>query len=81
MRSIVRQKYGIACLTLVMALISLSWTNPGSGLNLKWHSFDEGSTKAKAEGKQILIDIYTDWCHWCKVMDEKTYSDEKFRST
>lgn len=25
--------------------------------------------------KLILIDVYTDWCGWCKVMDEKTYSD------
>jgi tetratricopeptide (TPR) repeat protein len=25
--------------------------------------------------KLILIDVYTDWCGWCKVMDEKTFSD------
>jgi len=21
------------------------------------------------------MDVYTDWCGWCKVMDEKTYTD------
>ncbi len=25
--------------------------------------------------KLILIDVYTDWCGWCKVMDQKTFSD------
>ena len=24
-----------------------------------------------------MIDLYTDWCSWCKVLDEKTYSDPK----
>ena len=24
-----------------------------------------------------MIDCYTDWCGWCKVMDKKTFSDPK----
>lgn len=40
-----------------------------------WISFDEGLAKAKSENKNILIDFYTDWCHWCKVMDEKTFQE------
>lgn len=24
----------------------------------------------------IFVDAYTDWCGWCKVMDEKTFSNE-----
>lgn len=23
----------------------------------------------------MIVDFYTDWCHWCKVMDEKTFQD------
>ena len=23
------------------------------------------------------MDFYTDWCKWCKVLDEKTYPDPK----
>ncbi len=26
--------------------------------------------KAKAENKYIVVDCYTDWCGWCKVMDK-----------
>ena len=42
---------------------------------LKWYSFEEGYAKAVSEGKILLVDAYTDWCGWCKVMDRKTYAD------
>jgi thioredoxin-related protein len=41
-----------------------------------WIGFDEGIAKGKAENKNIIVDFYTDWCHWCKVMDEKTFSEK-----
>jgi len=43
---------------------------------LKWYDWNEGVIKAKREGKIALIDTYTDWCHWCKVMDKNTYTSE-----
>lgn len=39
-----------------------------------WYSFNEGIAKARQENKPIVIDFYTDWCGWCKVMDQKTFS-------
>jgi thioredoxin-related protein len=41
---------------------------------LTWMDFAEGYTKAKAENKILLVDAYTDWCSWCKVMDRETYT-------
>ncbi|MHB1277459.1 MAG: thioredoxin family protein [Bacteroidia bacterium] len=38
-----------------------------------WESIKEN---AKNNRKMIFIDAYTDWCGWCKVMDEKTFSNE-----
>lgn len=34
-----------------------------------------GLEKAKAKGKPVMADFYTDWCHWCKKLDEDVYSD------
>ncbi len=31
--------------------------------------------KAKAENKYIVVDCYTDWCGWCKVMDKETMTN------
>ncbi|NOZ62727.1 MAG: DUF255 domain-containing protein [Calditrichaeota bacterium] len=40
-----------------------------------WMKFDEGLAKGAKENKNMIIDFYTDWCHWCKVMDEKTFQN------
>jgi len=46
----------------------------------QWLSFDEGITLAEKEEKPVVIDFYTSWCRWCKVMDEKTFSDPEVSS-
>ncbi|MEX1665966.1 thioredoxin domain-containing protein [Zhongshania arctica] len=32
-------------------------------------------SEAKASGKHIILNVEAVWCHWCHVMDQKTYSD------
>jgi len=42
---------------------------------IKWYSFDEGLKKSIELKKKIIMDVYTDWCVWCKKMDNATYSN------
>lgn len=42
---------------------------------INWISLPEAEKAFGIEKKTVLIDLYTDWCSWCKVMDKKTYSD------
>ena len=42
---------------------------------VKWMSFEEAVGKSKTEKRKIFIDVYTDWCGWCKVMDKNTFTD------
>ncbi|MBM3437756.1 MAG: DUF255 domain-containing protein [Bacteroidetes bacterium] len=42
---------------------------------LQWYEYADGYNKAKAENKILLVDAYTDWCGWCKVMDRETYTN------
>jgi len=51
----------------------------GSGEN-KWLAFDEGLALAKSEKKPVVIDFYTNWCRWCKVMDKQTFSKPEISS-
>lgn len=42
---------------------------------IKWMSIEEAIEKSKTEKRKILVDVYTDWCGWCKHMDSTTFID------
>ncbi|MBL7767089.1 MAG: DUF255 domain-containing protein [Chitinophagaceae bacterium] len=44
---------------------------------VNWISLEEAQVRMKTEPRKVYIDLYTDWCGWCKVMDKKTFSHAK----
>jgi len=44
---------------------------------VNWLQLNDITSKIKEKDKPVLIDLYTNWCYWCKVMDKKTYSNKK----
>ncbi|MFN5168880.1 MAG: thioredoxin family protein [Cyclobacteriaceae bacterium] len=42
---------------------------------VKWMTFEEAVERMKTEKRKIFIDVYTDWCGWCKVMDKNTFAE------
>lgn len=42
---------------------------------IQWISLDALQEKMKKNPKKVYIDVYTDWCGWCKVMDQKTFTN------
>jgi len=60
---------------ILLTLILISATNPSpEPEKINWLSWNEGYMKGKKSNKIILIDMYTDWCGWCKRMDRDTYA-------
>ena len=62
---------------IVFAFTTLTRGVEGNGKKnaITWQTFDKGVELAKKEKKMMVLDIYTDWCHWCKVMDKDTYGN------
>ena len=44
---------------------------------VEWMTLTEALEKQKTQPKKIFIDIYTDWCSWCKVMSKNTFSHQQ----
>ena len=57
---------------IICLLASGAWAK-----DIDWQkNYDSALEKAKKEKKLVLVDIYTDWCGWCKKLDRDTYSDK-----
>ncbi len=58
-----------------MALASAVKAQDSPQAAVKWMSFEEAVERSKTEKRKIFVDVYTDWCGWCKVMDKNTFSE------
>jgi thioredoxin-related protein len=46
----------------------------GGGSAVAWRGWNEGLAAALGGSKPVIVDVYTDWCGWCKRMDRDVYA-------
>ena len=57
-------------LALLLSLLLLAAVPAGA---VEWKSWNAGLASASASRRPVLVDVYTDWCRWCKQMDREVY--------
>jgi thioredoxin-related protein len=61
-----------AFLAVAATLPVLSQATPP--LKIRWYTIEEVEKLSKTAPRKVLVDVYTDWCGWCKKMDSETFS-------
>lgn len=64
---------------LIYSFTIVSSTPPTTtevGGDMKWYTWEEAVAANEKEKRKIFVDVYTDWCGWCKRMDKSTFSDK-----
>jgi thioredoxin-related protein len=61
--------------TFVLFLSFLTISSFAYNQTVKWYSIEEAMGLIKKEPRKIVIDVYTTWCRWCKVMDTATFEN------
>ena len=80
-------KINIIILLVVAGLaVSCDSESDAAGSNVSpndydfWVTLEQAQRQAIDEGKYILLDIYTEWCGFCRRMNKETYADKRVQN-
>ncbi len=62
-------------LLLLSIGISITLTAQDKSTEIQWKSFSEVEALMEKQPRKLLIDVYTDWCGPCKMMNNTTFKD------
>ncbi len=69
-----QRKWTWATVPIIILCLAWSWAPNGK---VNWIDIQEADSLYVNAPRPVLIDVYTDWCGWCKIMDKSTYKDKR----
>ncbi|HET7116571.1 MAG TPA: DUF255 domain-containing protein [Hanamia sp.] len=71
------EKKAVFALIACWFIFSFAKVKPTEKEKINWISIEEANVRMKTDPRPVMIDLYTNWCYWCKMMDKKTYRNPK----
>lgn len=76
-----KYKFLVAILFATYQLLTTPIAEAQEIPGIHWHtSTREAFAEAKATNKPVMMDIYADWCGYCKALDKDTFPDPKVKA-
>jgi thioredoxin-related protein len=69
----------LAAATLAAVPASAAGAGPGPGPEIAWLGWDRGLEEARTSRRPVLVNVYTDWCAWCRRMKANVYTRPEIR--
>ena len=60
---------------LIITLFAMMGMSATAQETIQWMGIEEAEARCAKAPRMIFIDVYTDWCGWCKRMDKDTFSN------
>lgn len=69
------------CMRYLAVAAMLGTATAAPAQELRWYaSPDDAFAAARGQHRFVILDLEAVWCHWCHVMDRKTYADARVRA-
>ncbi len=67
----------LSAIILISIFLSLTTLESYGQEKIRWYNIEEVQKLTKDQPRKIFVDVYTDWCGWCKKMDATTFQDPR----
>jgi thioredoxin-related protein len=60
----------------LIIILALAFSGFISAQEINWMSLEEAVIMQKKSPKKIMMDVYTNWCGPCKLLDKNTFKNK-----
>ena len=62
-------------LAIFLTLMTSCLNDPEIYKEIKWISMEDAQNASAHDGKKIMVEVYTEWCEFCKKLEEQVLPD------